>query len=276
MAVFCYAEIMKLTILGSGTCASQIPNVPNRYPPAFLVEFGQEKVLFDCSEGVRFRLEQAGFQYADIHHIAISHIHPDHFALVHFIQSVFCNGLWGGIMNTNITVYCPEEIKNAYPKLLSLQIPGLDHPGLVDFPKPKFIVAADRISKLGDSTITAKKVYHEFGLTDAIAFRLETPEGVFAYSGDTGDCSGIREACKDADIFVCEASARIGDETNPTGYGHLNPRLAGEIAMQGKVKKLILFHYTGLDDDQSIIEDCKKSGFDGELVIAKDFQIFEI
>ncbi len=267
---------MKLTILGSGTCASQLPGIPNRFPPAFLVEFGNEKVLFDCSEGVRFRLEQAGFNHADIHHIAISHIHPDHFALIHFIQSVFCNGIWGGTKNTDITVYCSKQVKTSFPFLLKSQIPAIDLPSFANFLRPKLIIANDNITKIGDASLTAKKVYHEFGETDAISFRLETPEGIFVYSGDTGECPGIREVCKDADLFVCEASSRVGDEKGPIEYGHLNPRLAGEIAHEGKVKHLVLFHYTGLDSDEDIITDCRKSGFTGELTIAKDFQSINI
>jgi ribonuclease BN (tRNA processing enzyme) len=69
---------MKLTILGSGTDASQLPGIPNRFPPGFLVEWDNEKILFECSEGIRFRLEQIGIDYASIRHLAISHSHPDH------------------------------------------------------------------------------------------------------------------------------------------------------------------------------------------------------
>src|SRR3989338_2756877 len=107
---------MKVTILGSGTCASQLPGICNRYPPAFLVGFGGEKILFECSEGVRFRLEQAGFDYADIHHIAVSHAHADHCALVHYVQSVFCKGLWDKTKprNEEIQIYAPKQIADDF------------------------------------------------------------------------------------------------------------------------------------------------------------------
>ncbi|MFY9457381.1 MAG: MBL fold metallo-hydrolase [Candidatus Spechtbacterales bacterium] len=102
---------MEVTVLGSGVCASQLPGVPNRYPPGFLVEWGKDsKVLFECSEGIRFRLEQAGYDYCDIHHIVISHAHPDHFALPHYLQSVFVRGLYLGekYQNPELHVYCPK------------------------------------------------------------------------------------------------------------------------------------------------------------------------
>ena len=96
---------MRLTILGSGTCVSQINGIRNRFPPAFLIEDkNNEKILFECSEGIRFRIEKAGYNYSDIEHIAISHSHPDHFALVHYLQSLFCKRQLtdGGKLKTSI------------------------------------------------------------------------------------------------------------------------------------------------------------------------------
>jgi hypothetical protein len=49
---------MKLIALGTGVCASNLPDIVNREPPGFLVRVGVENILFDCSEGIRFRLEK--------------------------------------------------------------------------------------------------------------------------------------------------------------------------------------------------------------------------
>jgi ribonuclease BN (tRNA processing enzyme) len=269
---------MKITILGSGTCGSQLPGVPNRFPPAFLVEWDGEKLLFDCSEGVRFRLEHAGYYYADLHHIAISHCHPDHNALVHYVQSVCCWNGWAGPPNPEINIYTTNHIVEEFPTIWKFFTPDDPERNRHNWPKLKFHAMPDAHStiKIGSGELTAKKVYHGFGKTDAISFRLETPDGVFAYSGDTGECSGIREICQDADVFICEASARIGDLNNPVNYGHLHPKLVGEIAKEAKVKKVIFFHYTGLDSDEAMIADCRSSGYAGELICGKDFEVHEL
>jgi ribonuclease BN (tRNA processing enzyme) len=130
--------------------------------------------------------------------------------------------------------------------------------------------------KIDNGLLKSFRAYHGHGKVDALAFRLETPEGIFAYSGDTGDCEGLRNASQWADIFVCEASARIGDDNNSTTYGHLTPCQAGEVAKIGGVKKLILEHHTGLDSDEEILKEVKSSGFIGEIILGKDFQKFEI
>lgn len=261
---------MKLTILGSGTCASQLPGIPNRYPPGFLVEWGNEKILFECSEGIRFRLEQTGYDFADIHHLAITHAHPDHYALAHFLQSVFCTGIWGGTKNTLLNIYAPRDITE---KFSQLQEYYFSYPKNFENPKLNLVTLPSNPIILSRASLTAAHVYHDFGKIESLAFRLETPEGIFVYSGDTGDCPGIREISKEADIFVCECTASINDNNAPTKYGHLNPRTAGDIAKQSNVKQLVLFHYTGLDSDADMLDDCRKSGFSGEIILAKDFAV---
>lgn len=276
---------MKLTILGAGTGTSQLPNIADLYPPGFLVEWadtsspgGTNNILFECSEGIRFRLRDAGFNIADITHLAVSHPHPDHYALPQLYQAMGLNRLWGGRERerTELEVYGPAAIGQSFAQNWQNAFP--DRAGQ-EFEQIKLNFHAmpeENGLAIGSGKLFAEKVYHAFGQCPAVAFRLETPEGVFVYSGDTGDCPGIRKICQNADIFVCEASARAGDNDTPINYGHLNPKIAGEIAKAGNVKKLILCHYTGLDTDQAMLTDCRLSGFAGEVIIGKDFQTFEI
>lgn len=56
----------------------------------------------------------------------------------------------------------------------------------------------------------------------------------------------------------------------------LNPRQAGEVAKTCGVKKLVLTHYSGRDSDEAMLADCRLSGFEGEIVIAKDGDQYEI
>lgn len=113
-------------------------------------------------------------------------------------------------------------------------------------------------------------VYHGFGKTESYAFQIRHKGKLITYSGDTGVCAGIGQAAHQADLFICEASARIGDTTSGTTYGHLTPFQAGNIAKIAGVKKLFLTHYTGLDSMEAMIADCKSSGYTGELIIGYD------
>ena len=266
---------MKITILGSGTCASNLAGIENRFPPGFYVEWEGGGILFDCSEGIRFRLEKMGIDYNQINHVAITHSHPDHFALVHYIQSVFCKSMVGPNINNELNIYAPKHIVNNFPLLWSIytQERGEEY---FDYPVLKFHNMPDEVVEIGSAKLSAKSVYHGFGKVDAVAFRLETQEGIFVYSGDCGDSPELREIARDADFFLCDTSARIGDEDNATGYGHLNPNQVGVISQEARVKTVALTHYFGVDPDTAMMEDCKKSGFAGEVVVAKDFQVIHI
>lgn len=270
---------MKLHVLGSGVAASQLEGIPNRYPPGYVVKWGNNTLLLECSEAVRFRLEEMGFDYGKIEHLAISHSHPDHYALPQFMIARYCKKLWSAKNDDEITlqVYCPDSIAKDFFELCRLYVPDeqngaifRQHLNLHSMSSPGKSIS------IGGGTLTAEKVRHGFGNVEALAFRLETPEGIFVYSGDTGECSGIRNIVKGADTFLCECSSQIGNNKSPVEYGHLNPRLAGDIAKEGGIRKLVLTHYTGLDSDKEIIQDCRQSGYEGDLDIAKDLDVYEL
>jgi len=267
---------MKITILGAGVPADQLLQLRNKYPPAIVVEFGSEVVLFDCGEGTRFRLVEAGFQYASIEHIAITHIHADHFVFTPLYQAIFVHGHWGGKKSRGINVYGPSNVINNIGSQIEVQVPELHHSDIPPYPTLNLVKVPGKTIQIGNGKLKAESVYHGFGLCEAVAFRLETPEGIFVYSGDSGECKGIRSICQDADIFVCEASAGVGDIISPNKYGHLSPDLSGSIAKEARVKKLVLTHYSGFNSDEEMISGCQSSGFGGQIILAKDGQVIEV
>jgi ribonuclease BN (tRNA processing enzyme) len=267
---------MKLTLLGTGTCASDFPHIENRYPPGFLLETQDTKILIECSEGIRFRLQKINTKFDEIEHIIISHSHPDHCALFHFIQSVFVNKLWKEESNKEktINIYCPNHIAENYQSIWQFYVPEMEGK---PWPFPKIKLHPMSSTDNSDVTIADKikikafPVYHGFGKVDCLAFRIESRNKVFTFSGDTGICDNICKASKNADLFLCEIGGRIGDFEISKTYGHLNPFQAGEIAQKSKVKKLTFFHISGLDSNENIIKDCRKSGYLGEVEISQDF-----
>jgi len=128
-----------------------------------------------------------------------------------------------------------------------------------------------------ESKLLAFSVFHAYGKILALAYRLETPGGVFVYSGDSGAGLDLEKAARNADIFLCDCSADIGEDKSGTS-GHLNSYQAGELALKTGVKKLWLTHYSGKDSPEEIIKECSRSGFSGEVLVVKDgdhFGLFE-
>ena len=274
---------MQVTVLGSGVCASDLPGIPNRFPPGFWVTWKEGHLLFDVSEGVRFRLQQIGVTYSTVQHIAITHAHADHYVLPPFLLAAFCHSLWGGVKVEQLNLYAPDQIVESWPTLFKIHVPeapALDtHCTEEGFLWPKLQwhnLSGGKSAFIGSAKLIAADVYHGFGRCPALAYRLETAQGVVVYTGDTGDCEGIRQIVRGADLFISEASGRVGQRETSVKYGHLTPYDAGAIAHAGGVKRLLITHYPGLDSDEAMVEDCRKGGFQGEIQIAKDFAVLTI
>lgn len=271
-----------------------------RAHPGFFVRWGEgdQHMLFDVSAGIAERLRRIGEKPNRIRNLAISHAHPDHCCLQGFLQTCLCHEMrepgfsWDNKdAFPRLKVFAPGHIVRHVPVLNAFHFEGEGEKGL-PFPvlecvdmTPKTEQGDDpwlHDTSMPEAELWSASVYHDSGKCDALAFRLEAGERVLTYSGDAGfdrghDTSrGLIDLARRTDLFICEASAQIGNEASARTYGHLNPRQAGEIARDAQVKHLVLTHYSGLDSDEAMIADCRKSGFKGRITIAKDGEVYEI
>lgn len=105
---------MKLVALGTGTCVHP-PGTPRRMPPLFALDVSEtlvpQWVLFDCSEGARWRLADAGIDPLTVAHLALSHPHPDHAALPQFVQARACELGFGRAVGEALplALYLPRD-----------------------------------------------------------------------------------------------------------------------------------------------------------------------
>lgn len=262
---------MKVTILGSGTWADD-----KSFPPSVLVDLEGILVLFDCGEGIRFRIKEAGYDFTDIEHIAITHAHPDHFALIHFYQAVYVKGLYvPRKKQKDWYVYAPLQIKHAWAKIWDFYFPERQGKLRYDFPKIHWRVMKNGSKKkIGAAKLFAFRGYHGFGKVETLSYRLEYKGKVFAYIGDSAPTDNFVKLAKEANLLVCEAGAKIGQEDYD--YGHFSPKKAGELAKLAKVEKLVLIHCPGVEQWRKIKKEVKRSGFKGEILLARDLMEVEI
>lgn len=265
---------MRLVALGTGTCTTAPPGQRQRLPPLFALDVAREGeapswILFECSEGARWRLLDAGIDPRMIEHVAVSHPHPDHAALPQFVQSRACEMIFGdGTRASRLNVYLPPLSAATLPSLWSWHQPEdrgepSSRVGLRAVPTP------DGWSReIADGvTLRAFKVTH--GQSPAVAFRVEARGRVFAYSGDSAPCEGLSRAAEGADLFVCEAASRVGVDLTKR-YGHCNPHQAASVARDARAKTLWLTHYSGHDTADAMLSDARSAGFAGVLHIAGD------
>jgi len=91
------------------------------------------------------------------------------------------------------------------------------------------------------------------------------------YSGDTDASENLITLARDADLLICESA--LPDELKTEG--HLTPSLAGKMAQQAGVKKLVLTHFYPECDKVDIRQQCAKT-FSGEIILAKDLMRIDL
>ena len=125
------------------------------------------------------------------------------------------------------------------------------------------------------------------------SYRIETPDGVIVFSGDTGPTGAIGTIAKGADVLIAEASYRdkidldqsIGARAARNHwpplmanrfrdhfvYEHLDAAEIGRIAAKARAKSVILYHYNPADEaDQAAYVSGVKKDFAGPVFAPDD------
>ncbi|MBW1896486.1 MAG: MBL fold metallo-hydrolase [Deltaproteobacteria bacterium] len=248
---------MKITIIGSGTC---VPSL-KRSSCSVLIEISQDLLLFDSGAGTMRRLLEAGVRINQLSYIFYSHLHPDHTG--ELIPLLFATKYPEAYRRRNpFTIIAArgfmdfyETLKQAYGEWIELG-PGLLNISELD------TTSRDHLD-CGQFDVDSLPMDH----TDmSLAYRITGSDGKsVVYSGDTDVCDNLVALAKGVDVLICESA--LPDKMKVEG--HLTPSLAGRIAAQAEVKKLVLTHFYPECDAVDITEECRKT-YQGPLVIAED------
>jgi len=254
---------MKITILGSGTC---VPSL-KRTSCSVLIETGEKKLLFDTGAGVMRRLLETGATIFEIDFIFYSHFHPDHTA--ELVPLLFASKYSSQEQRTTpLTITAGKGFQKFYDGLRMVYGHWIElEDGLLNI--CEFDNKAEDRHRYEAFTVSSVPVAHN---PESIAFRITSPEGkTVVYSGDTDFTPNLIELAKDADFFICESAFPDQNKT----AGHLTPSLAGTIAKQANVHKLMLTHFYPECDLSDIRAQCRQE-YSGPLIIAEDLMEIEI
>ncbi|MDQ4058224.1 MAG: MBL fold metallo-hydrolase [Actinomycetota bacterium] len=218
----------------------------------YLVEVDGERWLLDAGGGTWRNLLQH-MDYRDLRGVVLSHRHPDHtidiWQLFHALQ-------YGDIEAPApaIPLWAPQE---TIDRLL-----GFD-PGLAEgFDlKP---VTVDSVITFGEARVSFGRMKHP---PVTLGARIELNGSIFAYSADTGLEGDFESTARDADVFVCEATAQNSEEP---WWGHLCAADAGSIAARLGVRKLVLAHIRPGSDRQLSLAEARATAADIEVELASD------
>ncbi|HYP22689.1 MAG TPA: MBL fold metallo-hydrolase [Actinomycetota bacterium] len=208
----------RITILGSsGRFATA-----HRASSGYLLEIDGHRLWLDAGAGTwRNLLGQCAFDEVD--GVILTHRHPDHVTDVYQLQHALLYGPKGRL--PEIPLWAPAqtiESMSAYDDL---------H----DAFEPHVVAGGDSIEVAG-ATIRFVSMAHP---PETVGVRVETADGVLAYSADSGEEADFEALAGGAGLFVCEASNQDSDDI---WEGHLRASQAARIATGAGVERLVLTH----------------------------------
>lgn len=277
-----------VTITGTGC---PIPD-GNRAGPGALVRYddgagGMLTLQFDAGRATVQRLAGASVWIPNLSAVFITHHHSDHLTglgdvvLTYWTMDrtdrapalpiVAPRGPSASYVSTlldgwddDIEVRASHAGRNSRPAidLLPFDIP--DHP--------------TEVWRDGDVAVSAGQVRHE-PCPNSVGYRIDTPDGAVAITGDTIVCDEVAELADGVDVLVYEAMRFSFFEGLPEHRQyvmdyHADTRLIGRQAAELGVPKLVLTHLipapVGEADRQLFEEEVRAGGYEGELVVAED------
>ena len=298
---------MNLSVVFLGTAASA--PTARRGLASLLVRHGGQQLLFDCGEGTQRQLVKS-VGLPDLEHIFITHFHADHFLGLPGMFKTF--GLRG--REVPLTVYGPpglarmmadiEPLYGRLPYELTIyELEDGERLGFRDFSVSSFRVdhAAGAVGFLLEEPArpgtfdiaTAESLGvtpgPDFGVLqrggevtarDGTVVKSQQVLGEardgrrLVYTGDTAPCDTTREAARDADLLIHEAS--FGDEEVERALEtrHSTARQAAEVARDAGVKLLCLTHVSGRYFGRELRDEAREVFANTEL--PRDFDVVEL
>tara|TARA_Y100000817_G_C16810024_1_gene523812 strand:+ start:343 stop:1275 length:933 start_codon:yes stop_codon:yes gene_type:complete len=249
--VISFADVMRVTILGSGTPRPDI----ERFSQAILIEAGDEKLLFDTGRGVTIRLSQMNFNVGDIDKVFFTHLHSDH--TVGF-PDLFMTG-WIYQRNNSMRVFGPpgtkhyvEKIKEAFSEDIVIRTSKPESLNKKNLELNVFEIEEGIVYKNDNLSVKVFEVDHGGGVEHSFAYKINYKGKTVVISGDTNYSENLVNHSRGVDLLIHE----IADApqklvtNNPKVQGlmnyHTTPDEMAKIINSTKPKLTILTHVLAL------------------------------
>jgi ribonuclease BN (tRNA processing enzyme) len=299
-------DASKSTLILLGTQGG--PNVSQtRVQAANLLFAGGQPYLIDCGYGTLRAMVEAGVRFNDVRNVFITHLHNDHTSDLAALLSLKWTG--GQTNPPSAAVYGPYGTKAMVEAAIAffkadVEIRMVDEGRTV---RPETIykgndLSAQKVTEVfRDERVTVQAVENTHFPDRAkekmpyrsFAYRFNTADRSFVFSGDTAYSANLIELARGADVFVCEAmsmaarrqnqqtNARGGVPTNTESIGrhvletHSSTEDVGRMAAEAKVRTVVLTHLLGAQAGQRggpadpFTADVKKF-FNGEVIVGRD------
>jgi ribonuclease Z len=255
-----------------------------------LVRHGDVALQFDAGRSTVLRLMEAGTPPHALTAVFLTHVHSDHvvglpdLAMTRWIQQQLVrSGPLVVVAPDGVAARFVRRMLEPYDDDLELRV---EHVGAapieVDL-RPFAVPAVPEVvwtSDDGRVRVLAAAVHHE-PVPEAVAFRVETPDGVVVVSGDTRVCAEVEQLSRGADVLVHEAcrTSALAPVIAGTVYEtifsyHADTAELGAMAARAGVPHVVLTHLIpppeSTADAAAFAEDLRKGGYEGRITVGED------
>ena len=278
----------ELYILGSG---DPVPS-RDRFGSSYVLRLGDERLMFDCGPAATYKLVKMGMSPMQIDRLFFTHHHFDHD--VDYPCFLLTRWDWGSGQETRLQVYGPTLTEQLTERILDEEIGAFAHDwkARVNHPlsqaayvnrggvlprRPPVVDVKDVgpgiVAQGSDWEVVSAPAEHVQPWLDSLAYRVNSSEGSFVFTGDTTPCASVAELAKDADvlIFVC-AGIQAEIDGTPQGQYMCGTMGAAELAQEAGARKLVLVHNTSISGHAVMpraLADVAKV-YDGHIIMGEE------
>lgn len=226
-------------------CGAAYPR-PGGACSGFLVRGADATIWLDAGNGTFSRLQEA-VSYRDLDALVITHGHGDHVADV--LPLMYALGFDPELPAITVPVYAPEDVR----VLLTRSLGGTS---LEIFKRVFDFRPISEPFEIGSVRLEPFRTRHP---AETFGLRMTNRGNTAVYTSDTAVFPELAEACRDADLLICEAT--YVDGADATLGVHMWAREAGKVAAEAGVKRLVLTHiWSTFDPEQAVREAAEEFG----------------
>ena len=247
--------MMRLTVLGSGTC---VPS-GTRNSSGYWVESGPLRLRLDCGAGTVHAMGRYDLPWDTLTHQVISHFHIDHVGELPALLFAFKFGR-STPRSAPLRLVGPvglEALVHGFIDLYGTKLLEQEFP--VEFKE----VGPGGALELGEGgrLRTAKTPHTD----ESLAVRIEAGERSIGYTGDTAPSEDLVSLFDGADVLVAECS--FVDDNR--GTKHMRADEVADLARAANVKHLVATH-SYFDPTAERLAERLAERFDGRVTVAHD------
>ena len=281
-----------------------------RSKTAYLLVVDGRPYLIDCGEGTTTQLKKANFDPTEIARVFLTHLHLDHtMGLASLVGANWVSGKRQpmeiyGPPGTSTLVSNAVEYLSIPAAIHSAEFPP--HPTMAqithghdwDVPGKEMVYQDDKIRVYAVENTHYQTMHmgkQAYGNVKSYSYRVETPDRVIAFTGDTGPSAAVNDLVKGADVLVSEVldldataasikkvftsatDAQLQPLLHHMEVEHLVPEEVGKMADKAGVKLVVLSHLAPGDDDiRSSLgySNGVRKFFKGAVVVGEDLDQF--